>query len=299
MFLKTASSLVAGGIALAALSNAPASAQTFSAVTYVPISAPNNQFLSVSGADGTAAQTGSLGAGVTPDGLASYNGGLYTFDTSTSSLLELNALTGATLASYSVGIPGAVAPGGLAISSSGLVFLADPLSSSTQAAPTSTLYAFGVTGGSAFQVGTTNDLLSALAFNSSDTLYGLGKGDGSLYTINTANGSGSLIGNLDPAANTPGVFNTIGQSDIAALTFSGSTLYAAADDSLYTVSTTNGAATAVAPSLAGTGFGGSFYNVSGLAPAAVPEASTTVSFGLLLVLLTAGVVAARRKRIAL
>ena len=298
MFPKTISFLLAG-VAVAALAAAPASAQTFSAVTYTTNSTANNQFLSVSGADGTATQTGSLDAGVTPDGLAAYNGSLYTFDTSTSSLLELNALTGATLASFTVGIPGAVAPGGLAISSSGLVFLADPLSSSTQAAPASTLYAFNLTGGSAFKVGTTNDLLSALAFDANDTLYGLGKGDGSLYTINTASGKGSLIGNLDPAANTPGVFNSIGQSPIAALTFSGSTLYAAADDSLYTVSTTTGAATAVDSSLVGTGFGGSFYNVSGLAPAAVPEAGTSVSFGLLLVLLTAGLAAARRKRIAL
>ncbi len=283
--MKTSTAYLAGAASLAALAGglaaAPASAQSFSAVTYF-----DGQFLSVDGASGTAAPAGALGAGVRPDGLASYNGSLYTFDTKTDSLLRLNAATGGTLASFSVGIPGVVAPGGLAISSSGLAYLADPLTSSPQSAPASALYSFSLTGGPAVKVGTTSDLLSGLAFNANDTLYGLGKGDGQVYTINTASAKESLVGNLDPAN------SSIGNDPIAALTFSGGTLYAAADSSLYTVNTATGAGTLVGP--ISDGIGAPFSSVSGLAPAApVPEASSVISFGALLVL--GGVFLIRRR----
>lgn len=288
-------------LAALAAGAAPVSAQTFSAVTYSPL-AGSTQFLSVSGTDGTASQTGTLGASYALDGLAAYNGSLYTFDTASSSLLQLDGTTGSTLASYAVSIPGTVAPGGLAISSTGLVYLANPLVSSSQSAPASTLYVFGLTGGSALTVGTTSDLLSGLAFDAGDTLYGLGKGDGALYTINTASAKGSLIGNLgdisvaDPFSPTGSDTYPIDSGPIGAITFSGGTLYAAADDTLYTVSTFTGAATAVDPTLYNTGFGGNFYSVSGLAPAAVPEASTAVLLGL--GLLPLGFAAYRRKRLA-
>lgn len=291
--LSLLASLAAGAV--------PAAAQTFSAVTYSPL-AGASQFLSVSGADGTASQTGTLSSSLSLDGLAAYGGSLYTFDTTSSSLLRLNPLTGSTVASYSVNIAGGVAPGGLAISSTGLVYLANPLISSPQSAPASTVYVFGLTGGPALKVGTTSDLLSSLAFSSSDTLYGLGKGDGQLYTINTASGSGTLIGNLGTIT-VPDPFNPGGDTypidsgPIGALAFSGGTLYAAADDTLFTVSTTTGAATAVDPSLYNTGFGGSYYSVSGLAPAAVPEASSAISLGLGVLVL--GAVVYRRKRTAL
>ena len=289
-----------GLLAALAAGAAPASAQTFSAVTYSPL-AGATQLLSVSGSDGTASQTASLNPALSLDGLASYGGSLYTFDTTSSSLLQLNAQTGATVNSYSVSIPGGVAPGGLAISSTGLVYLANPLVSSSQSAPASALYVFGLTGGSALNVGTTGDLLSSLAFSSSDTLYGLGKGDGQLYTINTASAGGTLVGNLGTIT-VPDPFNPGGDTypidsgPVGALAFSGGTLYAAADDTLFTVSTATGAATAVDPTLYNTGFGGNYYSVSGLAPAAVPEASSAVPLGLGVLLL--GVAVCRRKRVS-
>ena len=264
--------------------SAPASAQSFYGVTYF-----DSQFLSVDGASGTAAQTGQLNGGVQADGLASYNGSYYTFDTATNSLLTLDPSTGSTLSSVSVSIPGAVAPGGLAISQSGLAFLAVPLTSSPQNAPASTLYAFNLTGGGALKVGTTNDLLSSLAFGPNDTLYGLGKGDGQLYTINTANGSGTLVGSLgslsvsDPLSPTGTDVSAIDSDPIAALAFSGGSLFASADGNLYSVDPMTGAATLVNASIANSGLGGGFSSVSGLASApAVPEASSVVSFGVLL-----------------
>ena len=297
--MKSLSLLSFSLLAALAAGAVPAAAQTFSAVTYSPL-AGATQFLSVNGADGIASQTGTLSPGLSLDGLAAYGGSLYTFDTATSSLLQLDALTGATMSSYAVSIPGGVAPGGLAISSTGLVYLANPLVSSSQSAPASALYVFGLTGGPALSVGTTSDLLSSLAFSSSDTLYGLGKGDGQLYTINTASGSGTLVGNLG-SITVPDPFNPAGDTypidsgPIGALAFSGGNLYAAADDTLFSVSTTTGAATAVDPSLYNTGFGGSYYSVSGLAPAAVPEASSAIPLGLGVLVLGAAVY--RRKRI--
>jgi hypothetical protein len=280
-----ASVILAAGLlaALAASGAAPASAQSFYGVTY-----SSGQFLSVSGTDGTASQTGSLATGVTPDGLALYNGGLYTFDSATDSLLRLDPATGATAASVAVGLSGPVAPGGLAISSSGLAFLAVPDAASPQAMPTSTLYSFNLSGGPAVLVGRTADLLSGLAFSADDTLYGLGKGDGQLYTINTASAAGTLVGNLDSTGG-----GTVGNSPIGAITFSGGTLYAAADDTLYTVSTADGSATLIGPIVDSGALPVPYSSVSGLAPAAVPEASTVLSFGALLAL--GGVLVLRRR----
>jgi len=306
--MKTSLRILAGAGLLAALGTAlagiPASAQSLAGVTFPDGQLiPNGQFLSVNGSDGTAAQTGTFAAGVRPDGLAAYNGSLYTFDAGSNSLLQLNAATGAPVTSYSVslsGITGPVALGGLAISSSGLAFLAVPLANSSQTSPSSALFIFGLTGGPALSLGRTNDLLSSLAFSANDTLYGLGKGDGQLYTINTADASATLVGSLgsltiqDPF--NPGATTTtpIDSDPIGALGFSGGTLYAAADGNLYTVSTTTGAATVVNPSLVNTGFGGNFANVSGLASAPVPEASSVASFGALLAL--GGLFLVRRRK---
>ena len=266
---------LAGGSAAA-----PASAQSFYSVTYF-----DGQFLTTDGTTGTSAQTGSLDAGVKPDGLAAYGGSYYTFDTTTDSLLKLDTATGSTAASYNVGITGPVSVGGLAISSSGLAFLDVFQTNSSLTAPLGTLYSFNLMGGGVATVGTTPDL-SGLAFSAGDTLYGLGKGDGQVYTINTANGKGSLIGNLDP------VNFSIGNDPVAALTFSGSTLYAAADSSLYTVSTTSGLGTLVGP--ISDSIGAPFSSISGLAAAPVPEASSVVSLGVLLAL--GGLFVLRRRR---
>lgn len=281
----------------------PVSAQSLAGVTFPDGQLiPNGQFLSMNGSDGTAAQTGAFAAGVRPDGLAAYNGSLYTFDAGSNNLLQLNAATGATVASFNVGlsgITGPIAPGGLAISSSGRAFLAVPLANSSLTSPSSALFVFSSTGGPALSLGRTNDLLSSLAFSADDTLYGLGKGDGQLYTINTADARATLVGNLGsltvPDPFNPGATTTtpIDADPIGALGFSGGTLYAAADGNLYTVSTSTGAATVVNPSLINTGFGGNFANVSGLVAAPVPEADSAVSFGALLAL--GGVFVLRRR----
>lgn len=307
--MKTSLRIIAGVGLLASLgavlAGGPVSAQSLAGVTFPDGQLiPNGQFLSVNGSDGTAAQTGTFAAGVRPDGLAAYNGSLYTFDAGSNSLLQLNAATGTTVASYSVGLSGLtgpVAPGGLAISSSGLAFLAVPLADSGLTSPSSALFVFGSTGGTAVSLGRTNDLLSSLAFSANDTLYGLGKGDGQLYTINTADARATLVGSLGsltiPDPFNPGATTTtpIDADPIGALGFSGDTLYAAAEGNLYTVSTTTGAATVVNPSLINSGFGGNFANVSGLASAPVPEASTVASFGILLAL--GGVFVLRRRKV--
>ena len=281
------SSLAGAGLfALVGTLYAPisASAQSFYGVTYF-----DGQFLTVDGAAGTAAQTGTVNGGVKPDGLAAYQGKYYTFDAASDNLLQIDPATGGTKASVGVtGLPASVAPGGLAISSTGLAFLAVPDAASTQAAPSSTLYTFSLAGGGVQNLGTTNDLLSSLAFGPNGALYGLGKGDGALYTLSTANGAGTLVGSLgnltvpDPLAPAGTDVSAIDSDPIGALAFSGGTLYASADGNLYTVNTATGAASIVDPSIANSGLGGGFSSVSGLAP--VPEASSVLSFGALLAL---------------
>jgi len=276
--MKTSFSKIAGVGLLAALAaglvSAPASAQSLYGVTFF-----DSQFLTIDGATGTTAQVGSLSPGVKPDGLAVYNNNYYTFNAANNTLLQLNGtpMLGGTRNTFPVGITGPVAPGGLAISKSGLAFLAVPDTTSPPASPTSTLYAFNLTGGAPVTVGTTNDLLSGLAFDSNDTLYGLGKGDGQLFTINTADGAGTLVGNLDPSGTAFSLGDPIG-----AITFSGNTLFAASGSNLYTVSTTTGAGTLVGPIADDSGI--PFNSVSGLAPGAVPETSNVLSFGALLAL---------------
>ena len=267
----------------------PAGAQTFLGVSYF-----DDQLISINGATGLGTQIGSLTPGASPSGLAASGGNLYTFDSSVDRLLQISPTTGATLASTDIGVSSAFGQGSLAFNSVGQGFLSSPLDNNFNT--TNALYEFTPGGAPATLIGTTSDSLSALAFSPTGTLYGLGKGDGDVFTFNTSTGASTLVGNLgvglDPTGGQPAL------SPISALTFSGSSLFASINDQLYTVNTSTGAASLVAPGAGGTGFG--FSSISGLVPAgavpaAVPEASTVVSFGALLAL--GGLLVIRRRKL--
>ena len=285
--MKTLTMITLAGLLTAAA--VPAGAQTFLGVSYI-----DDQLISINGATGLGTQIGSLTPGASPSGLAATGGNLYTFDSSTDRLLQISPATGATLASTDIGVNNAFGQGSLAFNSAGQGFLSSPLDNNF--GTSNALYEFTPGGAPATLVGTTSDSLSALAFSPSGTLYGLGKGDGDVFTFDTATGASALVGNLgvglDPTGGQPAL------SPISALTFSGSSLFASINDQLYTVNTSTGAASLVAPGAGGTGIG--FSSISGLVPAAdvpaaVPEASTVVSFGALLAL--GGLLVIRRRKL--
>ena len=286
--------LSALGVGLAAAS---ASAQPL----LTGVSLATGQLITIDGATGAATQFLALAPGVVPEGLAAYNGGLYTYDANAGSLLTIDPTTGATLSSAAVTLPGASALEGFAINGSGVGYIAGVAPTSTALAPLTDLYQFSLAGGSASLIGSasTPDFLSSLTFGPDGTLYGLGKGDGSLYTLSPTTGAGTLLGSLGTTT-VPDLFGgtdtfPIDGSPVGALTFAGGTLYAAADDDLFTVNTTTGAATIVNPALYNTGFGGGFASVSGLAPASAPAVPEPGAFGLLAAgLLPVGLLALRR-----
>ena len=271
---------LAGLLATAAV---PASAQTFYGVTYI-----DDQLISINAATGLGTQIGALTPGASPSGLAFSGGSLYTFDTTSDRLLQINTSTGATLASLDIGVNNAFGEGGLAFNGAGQGFLSSPLDNSFNA--TNALYQFTPGGGPATLVGATSDSLAGLTFGAGGVLYGLGKGDGNLYTINPANAASTLVGNIgvgpDPNGGVPSL------SPISALTFSGGGLFASINDQLYSLNAVTGKATLVAPGAGRTGIG--FSSVSGIVGAPVPEASTVVSFGVLLAL--GGVFVLRRRK---
>ena len=279
--MKTTIYLAFAGLLLAA---APAGAQTFYGVSYI-----DDQLISIDGQTGLGTQIGSLTPGASPSGLAASGGSLYTFDTTADRLLQISPLTGATLNSFDIGVDNAVGEGGLAFNSAGQGFLSTPLDDNSNA--TNDLFEF-MPGGTATLIGTTTDSLAGLAFGTDGTLYALGKGDGNLYTLNTSTGASTFVGNLgvsnDPAGGQPAL------SPISALTFNGPSLFASVNDQIYTVDTTTGLATLDALGTGGKGVG--FSSISGVvSAAAVPEASSVISFGALLSL--GGLFVIRRRKV--
>ena len=193
-------------------------------------------------------------------------GKLFTFDSTKDVVTQLDLATGATLATYSIGIGPVLGQGGLAFQSSNVGFLTSALDPTTLD-PVNDLYRFDLSTGTSVLLGHTADTLEALAFSSAGTLYGLGKLDGNLYTIDPTNGSMTLVGNVGISVGSPTGGLTFGPDG---------TLYATLDDKLYTLNPSSGLATAVGSSDPTIYTG--FNSISGLAFApAVPEPASSVS----------------------
>ena len=211
---------------------------------------------------------GALSTPMSPFGLATRNGRLFTFDSRADLVREINPLTAATTASFGIGIGPVLGQGGLAFRSDGIGFLSSALNPATLN-PAMNLYRFDIAAGTSSLVGTSSHSLSALAFSPGGTLFGLGKEDGSLYSVNQSTAALTLIGNI---AGTPG-------SPVEALTFSpNGTLFATIDDRLFTVNTATGVGTAIDPDPTNDV---GFSSISGLAFSAVsvPEPSSIFLFG--------------------
>ena len=269
--MKSLLKICSAALLLIGLSATPSLADMAYGVTLV-----DNQLISINTANGSAALVGPLDGNVAPFGLSGFNNQLYTFDSTADLIRQINTSTGGTVATYNIGIGPVLGQGGLAFQTTTTGYLTTALDPATlnQA---NNLYQFNISTGLTTLIAHTADALTSIAFAANGTLYGLGQGDGNLYVVDPTTGATTLVGNA-------GV--TIG-SPVGALTFGvNGTLYATLDDTLYSLSTTTGLATAIGDPNTQSGFA----SISGLAfsngvlpAAAVPEPAS-------ILLLASGVV---------
>ncbi len=259
--------------AIAALTVSSAFAQTaLVGVGVAPITNTPTLF-NVNRSTGEATAIGPLGSATAqPFGLATSGGILYTFDGSTDTVRRIDPLTGAfTGPAINIGIGNLSGEGDIAFSLDGVtgyITTANrPGGPTTDISPS--LYTFSLATGTSSLVGTTRDeigpiTVDGLAFNPANGLfYALTDADDRLYTLNATTGVLTGVGALGVSPN----------SGFGALTFNGGVLYAAINDSIFTVNPATGRATAIPPS----GFGTDFGSVSGLATvAAVPEPASSI-----------------------
>ncbi len=255
-------SLVAAG--LVALASGPARADFGYGVTLV-----GNRLITVDTTTGAEALVGPLGAPLSPYGLASVGGNLYTFDSNQDVIRQIDPTSGNIRATIGIGLqPGSVlGQGGLAFQSGTVGFLTSAIDPTTFS-QANDLYRFDLSTGTSVPVSQTAHTLESIAFGPGGVLYGLGKLDGNLDTVDPTNGALNLVGNVGVTLGSP----------VGAISFSGGTLFATLDDSLDSLSTSTGAATAVGP-----GFSPAvgFSSISGLAfPAGVPEPASLILVGL-------------------
>ncbi len=226
----------------------------------------DNQLVDLNTTTGNGSLVGPLSTPMLPFGLASVNNQLDTFDSSADVIRQISPFTGATQATFSIGMSAGqvVGQGGLAFQTNTVGFLTSPLDANFN--PVNDLYRFDTSAHTATLVGSTSDAIEALAFSPGGTLYGLGKLDGNLYTISPTNGASTLVGNVGVPVGSPTGGMAFGPNG---------TLYATLNDALYTLNPTTGAATLVNPGSTFTGFN----SISGIAFAAVPEPASVLLLG--------------------
>jgi hypothetical protein len=238
----------------------------------------------------TAAATviGSTGnpATVSPIGLASTGGNLYTFNGNgtgnATELMNLNPTTAAVINTLNVGLTGTFSEGDLAFDSSGTGFVA-----STGFPATGGFYSFSTTTLSPSTIkspasGATS--FDGIAFDALNDLFGLQQGGANLYTLNPSTGTPTVVGST-------GITGTV--FSFGGLTFaSDGTLYGVLSNNnvsdLYTFNTVTGAGTLIGQITAGVGVNGAplaVGKVDGLAFVSptnnppVPEPATLLLVG--------------------
>jgi hypothetical protein len=218
-----------------------------------------NQLFAIDDTTGAGTLIGGFGSTVSPYGIATYSNVLYTFDPNNNRILPVNPNTGMAGPPINIGVTNLQGEGDLAFSTDGVGFLASALTPDGSMA--NDLYAFDVTTGSSYRIGTTDESIDALAFDTNNVLYALGQDDENLYTVNQSNGEMSYVGYLGVEINSPFSGMTFGPDG---------TLYAAINDQLYTIDKVLGTATPVSTIVLNFGF----TSVSGLAFAPSPAQLT-------------------------
>jgi len=214
-----------------------------------------NQLFSIDPATGAGTLVGSLGGKISPYGIATCSNNLYTFDPNNNRIMIINPNTGLAGTPINIGVTNLQGEGDLAFRSDGVGFLASALSPDGSMA--NDLYAFDVTAGTSYRVGTTDESIDALAFDTNDVLYALGQDDVNLYTVDQDSGAMTLIGALGVDMNSPFGGMTFGPDG---------TLYAAINDQLYIIDKSTGEASVASTNVLDIGFS----SVSGLAFAPSP-----------------------------
>ena len=195
-------------------------------------------------------------------GLGSTNGALYGAGASSSTLYQINTVTGALTTVGSAGFTywdlGSTLSGLYGLDSSG------------------NLYSVDATSGASTLLGSTG--LSVLAgtttlSNGSNTLYFAGA-NGDLYTLSTTNGAATVVGFMGNGVR-------LGQNvplEMSALDLAGGTLYAdegsPGSNVVYTLNTSTGAATAMAAISGAPGSADGWAQIVGTSGSSVPEPGT-------------------------
>ncbi len=215
----------------------------------------NNEFVQIDPSTGQGTLVGSLGANVSPFGIASRNGSLYTFNPNSSQIQQVNPATGQAGAGINIGISGVQGEGDLTFSPNGTGFLFAALDRNFNVI--NNLYTFDITSGTSTRVGSSGQTLDGLAFVG-NLLYATAQGDSNLYLVNQSNGSLFPVGSLGVDPNSP-------FQGLTAAPDGG--LFAAINDRLYRLNPFTGAATEVNANIPDIGYS----SVSGLVTTAVPE----------------------------
>lgn len=248
--------LVLAALALATATTTSLRADYLAGITYL-----GNQLVRVDPTTGAGTLIGGLGANVAGFGLAQRGSALYTYDSISSAVRQVNLATGQASTAISVGIGPILGQGGLAFRADGMGFLSSALNPSTLNVENN-LYRFDIATGTSTLVGRSGSTLAGLAFLGG-TLYGVGKNDDTLYTVNQATAALTAVGFLTAMAGSPIQSLTAGP---------GGQLFGTFDDRLFRIDPLTGLATAVNPD-PGSDVG--FSSISGLAyistAAAVPE----------------------------
>ena len=177
-----------------------------------------DQLITIDTTTGAGTLVGSLDTGMAAFGLSDRAGALYTFDQTADVVVQLDPATGASLATFNIGVT-TVGEGGIAFRSDGIGFL------SRSAGSTGILWDFDITGPSNNLVDSSlNPSMDGLDFDGSDVLFGLSQSSGDLYTINQTTGVTTFIGD-------PGV----SASGLGGLTFSDGGVLFAAFNAQYTL----------------------------------------------------------------
>lgn len=235
---------------------APAQTTVLYGVTFF-----NNELITLDRTTGTGTLVAQLSEPVSPYGLGFRGTQLYTFDSDTDRIRQINPATGQVAGSINIGVGDLIGEGDLTFRADGMGFLSSALTADFEIA--NDLFRFDLNTGTSVRLGTTDVVLDGMVFIG-NTLYAIGQeAEASLYIVNQSNAALTLVGSLGVAMNSPFGGLALG---------SGGLLLGAINDRLYSISPVTGLASELSADVLDTGFG----SLSGLASAPLPGGITPV-----------------------